>query len=311
MSEATTNKQVTAETSTEQATGSEPCVAPEVISFFDPETKTVTHVVKDRKSNAVAVIDPVLDIDLKSGRTCTKSADKVIDYIRARNLKVEWILETHIHADHLTAAAYIKEKLGGTTGIGDQIGKVQETWNSIFNYKEGLETDPCIFDHRFKDGEEFKIGNLTGFVMHTPGHTNVDVTYVIGDAAFVGDTLFMPDYGTARTDFPGGDARTLYRSIQKILKLPENMRAFMAHDYLPEGRSEYKWETTIGEERKNVLINGLSEDEFVALREAKDKSLKTPALLYPSLQINIRAGQKPPAEDNKTSYIKVPLRNAS
>ncbi len=304
------NKNETAPAAPAPAARETKCVAPEVISFFDQETKTVTHVVRDRTSNAVAVIDPVLDIDLKSGRTCTVSADKVIKYIEDNGLKVEWILETHIHADHLTAASYIKSKLGGRTGVGEHIGKVQETWNSIFNYKEGMATDPSIFDHRFKDGEEFSIGNLTGYVLYTPGHTAVDVTYVIGDAVFVGDTLFNPDYGTARTDFPGGDARQLYRSIQKILKLPGDMRVFLAHDYLPaEGRTTYTWETTIAAERENVMIKGLSEDEFVALREAKDKTLKTPQLLYPSLQVNIRAGEKPPAEDNKTSYIKVPLRN--
>lgn len=282
--------------------------SPEVTSFFDQMTKTVTHVVKDPNSSACAVVDSVLDFDPKSGKTSTASADKVIAFIREQGLKVEWILETHVHADHLTGAPYIKEQLGGRTAVGEHITDVQDTWNSIFNYKEGMKTDPSVFDHLFKDGDTFTIGGLEGRVIYTPGHTNIDVTYVIGDAAFIGDTLFMPDYGTARCDFPGGNARNLYRSIQKILSLPDETRLFMCHDYLPQGRSEYLWETTVAEEKNNVLFAGKSEDEFVAEREARDSKLDAPMLLYPSLQVNIRGGHKPPAEDNGVSYLKLPIQ---
>ena len=282
--------------------------SPEVDAFFDNETKTVTYIVKDPESVSCAIIDPVLDLDLKSGRTCSFSARKVIAFVKGHDLKVEWILETHVHADHLTAASYLKEELGGKIAIGDQINHVQDRWNDIFNYKEGMKTDPSIFGHLFTDGEQFTIGGLQGYVMHTPGHTSVDVTYVIGDAVFIGDTLFMPDYGTARTDFPGGDARTLYRSIQRIFELPDDMRAFMCHDYVPPNRTEHEWQTTIGAEKENIFIAGLSEDEFVMKREAKDRTLSVPVLLYPSLQFNIRAGEKPPVEDNEIAYIKVPLR---
>lgn len=281
---------------------------PETASFMDPATKTITHIVRDPSSRAAAVIDPVLDFDPASGKTWTGCADRVIEFIRDAGLGLEWILETHVHADHLTAAPYIKEKLGGRIAIGKRIAEIQDTWNSIFNYKEGLRTGPGVFDHLFGDGDAFSIGGMPGRVMETPGHTNIDVTYVIGDAAFVGDTLFMPDYGTARADFPGGDARKLYRSIKKILSLPDATRLYLCHDYLPQGRSEYRWQTTVAEEKNNLHIRGKSEDEFAAMREAKDKTLGAPALLYPSLQVNIRAGQKPPAEDNGISYLKVPLR---
>lgn len=282
---------------------------PEVTSFFDKDTYTITHIVKDPASSKCAIIDPVLDLDLKSGKTCTVSADRVIKHIKDNGLELEWILETHIHADHLTGAKYIQEQIGGKIGVGEHIRDVQDTWNSIFNYKEGMKTDAEIFDVLFADGDTFKIGGLTGAVMYTPGHTQADVTYVIGDAAFIGDTMFMPDYGTARTDFPGGDARTLYRSIQRIWSLPDDMRVFMAHDYLPpEGRKEYKWETTIAGTKENVMLKGKTEDEFVAIREAKDAKLKAPALLFPSLQVNIRSGEMPPAEDNGVAYLKVPLK---
>ncbi len=280
---------------------------PDVVSYFHNPTKTASHIVFDRSSRAAAVIDPVLDFDLNTGRTSTESAERIITLAKAEGLNVQWILETHVHADHLTAAPYIKQKLGGQIGIGSRITEVQETWNSFFNYKDGLRTEASVFDHLFEDGEVFSIGALEAHVMFTPGHTNVDVTYLIGDAAFVGDTLFMPDYGTARADFPGGDARQLYRSIQKILTLPDETRLFLCHDYLPKGRSQYRWETTVAEQRHNIHIAGVSEDDFVAMREAKDKTLGPPALLYPSVQINIRAGMAPPPEDNGISYIKVPL----
>ncbi len=281
---------------------------PEVTSFFDPVTKTVSHVVRDPNSRACAIIDPVLDIDLKSGTLSTESADRILAHVESQGLETQWILETHIHADHLTAAAYLKERLGGRIGVGEHIRAVQDTWNEIFNYDESQKATTAVFDELFSDGDSFAIGGLTAQVIHTPGHTAADVTYVIGDAVFVGDTLFMPDYGTARTDFPGGDARTLYRSIQRILALPAEYRAFMAHDYLPEGRTDYAWETTIGAERENVMIAGKSEDEFVAAREAKDATLGAPVLLYPSLQVNIRAGHMPPAESNGVSYLKIPLK---
>ncbi len=283
-------------------------VSPKVESFFDPATHTVTHCVMDPGSRVCAVIDPVLDYDPKSGKTNTASADAVIAFIKKQERQLEWLLETHVHADHITAAPYIKAQLGGRIGIGDRISEVQDTWNSIFNYKEGMRTDLEVFDHLFEDGETFHIGGLEAQVMFTPGHTNVDVTYLIGDSAFVGDTLFMPDYGTARTDFPGGDARQLYRSIQRILSLPDDTRLYMCHDYLPKGRKEYRWVSSVSEEKKNVYIHGVSEDEFVEMREAKDKSLETPTLLYPSLQMNIRGGHKPPAEDNGISYLKIPIR---
>lgn len=281
---------------------------PEVKSFFDENTKTVTHVIKDPGSNKVAILDPVMDYDPKSGRRSTTHADEVIAYVKDQGLEVEWILETHVHADHLTAAPYVKEQLGGKIAVGDHIKDVQTTWNNIFNYKNGLETDPAIFDHLFHDGDHFKIGDMDVEVMHTPGHTAIDVTYKMGKAAFVGDTLFMPDYGTARSDFPGGDARALYRSIQRILAMPDDTTLYLCHDYLPKsGRDKNAWVTTVAEEKDNVLIKGKTEDEFVAEREARDKDLATPVLLYPSLQVNIRAGHKPPEEDNGVSYIKVPL----
>ncbi len=284
---------------------------PEVQSFFDDMTKTVTHVIMDPATNKAAILDPVLDYDPKSGARSTAHADEVIAYVREKGLEIEWILETHVHADHLTAAPYIKDELGGKIAVGDHIKDVQTTWNNIFNYKNGLETDPAIFDHLFLDGDRFTIGEMEAEVMYTPGHTAIDLTYLIGDSAFVGDTLFMPDYGTARSDFPGGDARQLYRSIQKILSLPEETKLYLCHDYLPEkGRDQNAWVTTVGESRKNVLIAGVTEDEFAAAREARDKDLATPLLLYPSLQVNIRAGHMPPPEDNGVSYIKVPLRKS-
>lgn len=283
------------------------CLAPQVTSFFDNVTKTAQFVVADPQSNACAIIDPVLDLDMKSASTSTENADKIIDFVKKAGLEVEWILETHVHADHLTAAMYLKRKLGGKVAVGDQIENVQTTWNDIFKYKEGFETAPEMFDHLFRDGEEFMIGNLFGYVMYTPGHTSVDITYVIGDAAFVGDTFFMPDYGTARTDFPGGSAKDLYHSLQRILELPDDMRVFVGHDYLPANRNEHQWETTIGEQRKNVFYEGLNEEEFISQREGRDANLQVPMLLYPSLQFNIRAGKMPPSRGD-TSFLQIPLK---
>lgn len=285
---------------------------PVVETFFHEGTNTFSHIVKDPNSSSVAIIDPVLDYDVRSGETSTPFADRLLSYVRENNLVVEWLLETHIHADHLTAAPYLKEHTGAKTGVGSHIDDVQDTWNSIFNYKEGLETDPHNFDELFDEGTEFEIGTLKCQTLYTPGHTNVDITYLIGGCAFVGDTLFMPDFGTARTDFPGGDARTLYRSIQRILGLPPETVVYMCHDYLPEGREVYKFKTTVSEElEKNIHISQMSEDEFVEMRESRDVNLAVPALLYPSVQVNIRAGEAPPPEENGVSYIKIPISTVS
>ncbi len=284
-------------------------MTPEVKAFFDEPTNTVSYVVKDPNSQHCAILDSVLDFDPKSGRTSTASADDIISYVQENDLKVEWILETHAHADHLSAAPYLKKKLGGTTGVGAHIKDVQDVFAKVFNVEKGFQTDGSQFEHLFEDGEEFAVGGITIKAMHTPGHTPACMTYVAGDAAFVGDTLFMPDYGTARADFPGGDARIMYRSIQKILALPDETTLYMCHDYKAPGRDEYKWETTVGEERtSNVHIGaGQTEDEFVAMREARDATLEMPTLILPSVQVNIRAGEMPPAEDNGVSYLKVPI----
>lgn len=284
---------------------------PQVETFFHTGTNTFTHIVKDPESSSVAIIDPVLDYDVKSGRTSTEFADKLLAYVAEKELVVEWLLETHIHADHLTAAPYLKEKTGAKTGVGAHIKDVQDTWNSIFNYRDGMETDPDSFDVLFDEGSHFKIGGLDVETLYTPGHTNVDMTYLIGQSAFVGDTLFMPDFGTARTDFPGGDARTLYRSIKRILSLPPETVIYLCHDYLPKGRDEYVCTTTVAEEReKNIHISTMDEDEFVEMREGRDSTLAVPALLYPSIQVNIRAGESPPPEENGVSYIKIPISEA-
>ena len=280
-----------------------------VKTFFDEDTFTASHLVCDEGAKKCAIIDSVLDYDAASGRTSTASADAIIDYIGRNDLTVEWILETHVHADHLTAAPYLKEKLGGKTGIGSQVGVIQETFGKIFNAESGFQTDGSQFDKLFADGETFKVGDIKAEFIHTPGHTPACSTIVIGDAAFVGDTLFMPDYGTARCDFPGGDARTLYRSIQKIFDLPDKTRLFMCHDYKAPGRGEFAWETTVAEQRaKNIHIrDGVSEDEFVAMREERDKGLAMPKLLLPSVQVNMRAGAMPPPEENGFSYLKTPV----
>jgi glyoxylase-like metal-dependent hydrolase (beta-lactamase superfamily II) len=282
---------------------------PEVKEFFDEPTFTVSYVVRDPASAACAIIDSVLHFDPDSGRTSVKRADEIIAFVGANRLSVEWILETHVHADHLSAAPYLKAKLGGRTGIGANIVVVQKTFAKIFNAGPDFATDGRQFDHLFADGELFVVGNLRGEALHTPGHTPACMTYVIGDAGFVGDTLFMPDYGTARCDFPGGDARTLYRSIRRILSLPPQTRLFMCHDYKAPGRDAYGWETTVADERKlNIHVHeGVSEDEFVELRTARDSTLDMPRLILASVQVNMRAGEMPPPESNGTSYLKIPL----
>lgn len=281
---------------------------PNVKTFFDEATFTATHVVWDPGTRAAAIIDSVKDYDPKSGRSATGSADAVIAYVKERDLTVAWILETHVHADHLTAAPYLKEKLGGRIGIGARIDAVQGVFKKVFNVEADFATDGRQFDHLFEDGEAFQIGELKGIVLHTPGHTPACVSYVVADTAFVGDTLFMPDFGTARCDFPGGDARQLFRSIQRILSLPPDTRLFMCHDYAPNGRG-YEWETTVAAEReKNIHVHsGITEDDFVAMRSERDKQLSMPVLILPSVQVNMRAGELPPAEDNGTHYLKIPV----
>jgi len=282
---------------------------PQIKTFFDEATFTATHVVWDPETKKAAIVDSVKDYDPKSGRTQTTSADAVIDFLKSQGLTVEWILETHVHADHLTAAPYLKQKLGGRTAIGARINTVQGVFKEVFNAEDDFATDGRQFDQLFEDGETFKIGKLEAKVMHTPGHTPACSTYVIGDAAFVGDTLFMPDFGTARCDFPGGDARTLYKSIQKILALPPATRIFLCHDYKAPGRDQYVWETTVADEKaKNIHVHdGISEDDFVKMRSERDKTLSMPVLILPSVQVNMRAGELPPAEDNGVRYLKIPV----
>lgn len=282
---------------------------PQVQSFFDPATYTYSYVVVDPASKHCAIIDSVLDYDPAAGRTSYESADRLIAYVRENGLQVEWLLETHVHADHLSAAPYLKNELGGQLAIGENITTVQRTFGKLFNAGADFATDGRQFDHLLKDGERFRVGGLEALAIHTPGHTPACMTYVIGDAGFVGDTLFMPDYGTARCDFPGGDARTLFRSIQKIFALPGETRLFMCHDYLPDGREAFRNLSTVAEERAhNIHIHtGISEDQFVAMRQARDAGLDMPVLILPSVQVNMRAGQLPPAEDNGVRYLKIPL----
>lgn len=281
---------------------------PNVTAFFDEATFTVTYVVADPGSNKCVVIDPVLDYDAASGRTSTASVESVIDYITQNDLALEWVLETHVHADHLTAATQLKAQLRAKTAIGSHVTAVQSVFNGVFNIKD-LVPDGSQFDHLFADGDEIPIGEIKGHVMHTPGHTPACLTYVLGDAVFVGDTLFMPDYGSARCDFPGGDAGTLYDSIQKILALPDESRLFMCHDYKAPGRDEFAWETTVAEQRENnIHIHaGVTREEFVSFRDGRDKQLSMPKLIIPSIQVNLRAGDVPAPEDNGVSYLKVPL----
>ncbi len=283
-------------------------VKPEVTHFFDPATNTISYVVKEPNSTSCAIVDSVMDIDYAAGHISYESADKIIKFVQDHGLKVEWLIETHAHADHLSAAPYIQGKLGGKLGIGENIRVVQEVFGEIFNEGTEFQRDGSQFDRLFKDGDTYKIGSMNAFAIHTPGHTPACMTHVIGNAAFVGDTLFMPDGGTARADFPGGDARELYRSIKKVLSLPGEMRLFMCHDYGPNGR-DIRWETTVAEERANNIHvrDGVTEDEFVAMRTARDQTLDMPKLIIPSIQVNIRAGKLPPAEDNGTRYLKVPV----
>ena len=281
---------------------------PQVHGMFDPATWTVTYVVYEKPGSACAIIDSVLDYDPKSGRTSHASADKAIAFIKANDLKLEWILETHAHADHLSAAPYLKQQVGGKTGIGDQITGVQKVFKGIFNMESSFKLDGSQFDHLFADGETIHIGNISGHTLFVPGHTPACVAYQFGDAVFVGDTMFMPDVGTARCDFPGGDAKTLYASTRKILSLPSATRLFMCHDYPPNDRPVV-FETTVAEQRaKNIHVHdGISEAEFVDMRSKRDATLEMPVLILPAVQINIRAGELPPKEDNGISYAKIPL----
>jgi glyoxylase-like metal-dependent hydrolase (beta-lactamase superfamily II) len=282
---------------------------PEVKAFFDEQTFTVTYVLVEPSGRLCAIIDPVLDFDPAACRTSTDSADEVLQYISDRELEVTWILETHAHADHLSAAGYMKAKTGGRTATGKLITGVQATFKEIFNIGDDFVADGEQFDRLLDDGDLLNLGVMPIRVMHTPGHTQACVTYVAGDAAFVGDTLFMPDYGTARADFPGADAATLFRSIQRIFKLPTTTRVFLCHDYKAPGRDEFAWETTVAEQMEhNIHIHkGVTEEEFVKFRQQRDAELGMPKLILPSIQVNIRAGEMPPADDNGTVYLKLPL----
>ena len=276
--------------------------------FFDPKTWTVSYVVSDQATGSAAVIDPVLDFEMKSGSTGTESADQVLAHVRDRRLKVQWILETHAHADHLSAARYIQQEAGGQVAIGEHIRDVQAVFKKLYNLERNFLPDGSQFDHLFKDGEVFRIGDVEATALLVPGHTPADMAYLIEGDVFVGDTLFMPDVGTARADFPGGDAHALYRSIRRILDLPPQTRMYVCHDYPPKGR-EPQWQTTVAEQRaKNVHVHdGVREDEFVAMRKARDATLDVPTLILPSIQVNVRAGQLPPADDNGVAYLRIPL----
>jgi glyoxylase-like metal-dependent hydrolase (beta-lactamase superfamily II) len=281
---------------------------PEVTAFFDAETSTVSYVVKDPASSACAVVDSVLDFDYAAGRIFHRSADSIIRHVRDNGLALAWLLETHIHADHLSAAPYIQAALGGQLGIGERITIVQDTFGKVFNEGTEFRRDGSQFDRLFADGDRFEIGGMAGFVMHTPGHTPACVSYVIGDAVFVGDTLFMPDGGTARADFPGGDAHALYHSIQRLLSLPPPTRLFICHDYGPNGR-EIRWQTTVADERaQNVHMHeGVDEESFVTMRQARDATLSMPKLIIPAIQVNMRGGRLPEAEPSGRQFLKVPL----
>jgi glyoxylase-like metal-dependent hydrolase (beta-lactamase superfamily II) len=281
---------------------------PAVTAFFDEATFTVSYVVADPETKQAAVFDPVLDFDPVSGRTSTTAADHLLAFVADNQFEITWILETHVHADHLTAAPYIREKTGGKISIGRHVTAVQKTFGKIFNLDD-MATDGSQFDRLFDDGDSFEVGGIAGNVLGTPGHTPACITYVVGDAAFVGDTLFMPDFGTARTDFPGGDAGQLYDSIQKIFALPDDTRLYMCHDYKAPGRDEYAWQTSVREQRaENIHIKDpVSRDEFIEMRESRDAQLGMPKLILPSIQVNVRAGELPAPEDNGVSYLKIPL----
>jgi len=285
---------------------------PLVQGFFDPNTNTISYVVADPATNRCAIIDSVMDYEPNSATISFESADTIAGYIQSHGYHTDWILETHAHADHLSAAPYLQEQLGGKIAIGAHITVVQEVFGKVFNEGTAFERDGSQFDALFRNGDTFMIGTIPVTVIETPGHTPADVTYIIGDAAFVGDTLFMPDYGTARCDFPGGDAATMYASIQTLFTLPDHMRMFLCHDYLPEGRTEYVWETTVGAQKhENIhLKEGIDPDRFVTTRNAKDATLGMPRLIIPSIQINIRAGELPTAENNGTVYLKTPVNSA-
>ena len=282
---------------------------PSIAGFFDEATNTVSYVVHDPKTGEAAIIDSVLDFDAASGRTSNGSADRMIEYVTSNNLKVTWLIETHAHADHISAAPYLQERLGGKLAIGRDIIRVQEVFGKLFNAGTDFERDGSQFDKLFEDGETFRIGELEGIALHVPGHTPADMAFIIGDAAFVGDTIFMPDFGTARADFPGGDAGQLFRSIRRLLSLPDETRLFLCHDYKAPGRDEYGWETTVKQQREeNVHVkDGVTEQDFVAMRTDRDKTLSMPKLIMPSVQVNIRGGRLPDPEENGVSYIKIPV----
>jgi glyoxylase-like metal-dependent hydrolase (beta-lactamase superfamily II) len=277
-------------------------------AFFDPATGTVSYVVSDNATGAAAVIDPVLDFDFKSGHTNTRAADQVLAYIGEKQLKVEWVLETHAHADHLSGARYVQERAGGRVAIGEHIREVQAVFKKLYNLERGFLPDGSQFDHLFKDGETFRIGEVEARALLVPGHTPADMAYEIDGSVFVGDTLFMPDVGTARADFPGGDAGTLYRSIHRILAMPPETRVFVCHDYPPQGRAP-KWESTVAEQRAhNIHVHdGVTQEAFVAMRQARDATLDVPTLILPSIQVNVRAGRMPPADDNGVAYLRIPI----
>jgi glyoxylase-like metal-dependent hydrolase (beta-lactamase superfamily II) len=283
-------------------------IRPEVTGFFDPATNTISYVVKDPASDACAIVDSVMDIDYAAGRISYAHADEIIAFVQKNRLRVEWLIETHVHADHLSAAPYIQARLGGKLGIGANITVVQETFGKIFNEGTEFQRDGSQFDRLFEDGDTYTIGTMRAFAMHTPGHTPACMTHVVGDAAFVGDTLFMPDGGSARADFPGGDAGTLYDSIQKVLALPDEMRLFMCHDYGPNGR-DIQWETTVGAEKAhNVhLGGGATREAFIKFRTERDATLDMPKLIIPSLQVNMRAGELPPPDESGKRFLKVPV----
>ena len=282
---------------------------PSIAGFFDEATNTVSYVVHDPKTGEAAIIDSVLDFDAASGRTSNGSADRMIEYVTSNNLKVTWLIETHAHADHISAAPYLQERLGGKLAIGCDIIRVQEVFGKLFNAGTDFERDGSQFDKLFEDGETFRIGELEGIALHVPGHTPADMAFIVGDAAFVGDTILMPDFGTARADFPGGDAGQLFRSIRRLLSLPDETRLFLCHDYKAPGRDEYAWETTVKQQREeNVHVkDGVTEQDFVAMRTDRDKTLSMPKLIMPSVQVNIRGGRLPDPEENGVSYIKIPV----
>ena len=303
------NSALDAATEQVRRAGASKALRPSIAGFFDEATFTVSYVVHDPVTAEAAIIDSVLDYEAASGRTSYGSANRIVEYITSHNLKVKWLIETHAHADHISAAPYLQEKLGGKLAIGAEIVRVQEVFGKLFNAGTDFERDGSQFDHLFVDGERFGLGAIEGIALHVPGHTPADMAFIIGDAAFVGDTIFMPDFGTARADFPGGDARQLYRSIRRLLSLPEETRLFLCHDYKAPGRDEYAWESTVGQQRReNVHVrDGVSEGEFVEMRTSRDRTLDMPVLILPSVQVNIRGGRLPEPEDNGVSYIKIPV----